>query len=134
MPITDLIAKNADLVRSIASRELGVIANYNLEGVRWLDGFINNQHLVASEDLKERLVQTLGSFLGECIRNTYGGEWVNESGSWEIRFSQGNSAFPFNKVSKQLNNGAEDSVLGMFRAIPALFFTQKFEGLPGGTP
>ena len=134
MTITDLIAKNADLVRSIASRELGVIANYDIEGVRWLDDFINNQHLVASEELKERLVQTLGSFLGECIRNTYGGEWVNESGSLEIRFSQGNSAFPFNKVSKQLTNGAEDSVLSMFTAIPVLFFSQNTINTPNGKP
>jgi hypothetical protein len=132
--ITDLITKNAELVRSTASREFGVAANYDIEGVRWLDGFINGQHLAASDEVKERLVQTLGSFLGECIRKTYGGEWVNDSGSWEIGFSQGNSAYPFTKVSKQLNNGAEDSVLGMFTAIPVLFFAQDAIDTPRRKP
>lgn len=133
-PITDLITKNAELVRSTASQKLGVAANYDIEGVRWLDGFINGQHLGASDEVKERLVQTLGSFLGECIRKTYGGEWVDESGSWEIRFSQGNAAYPFTKVRKQLQNGPEDSVLGMFTAIPALFFAQTTVGTPRKKP
>jgi hypothetical protein len=124
-PIKELIAKNAELVRSMASQKLGVTANYDIEGVRWLDGFINGQHLGASGEVKERLVQTLGSFLGECIRKTYGGEWVDDSGSLEVRFSHGNAAYPFAKVSKQLQNGAEDSVLGMFTAIPVLFFPQQ---------
>jgi len=132
--ITDLIAKNAELVRSTASQKLGVTANYDIEGVRWLDGFINGQHLAASDEVKERLVQTLGSFLGECIRKTYGGEWVDESGSWEIRFSQGNAAYPFTKVGKQLQNGPEDSVLSMFTAIPALFFAQIAVDTPRRKP
>jgi hypothetical protein len=32
--ITNLVAKNAELVYSTASREFGVAANYDIEGVR----------------------------------------------------------------------------------------------------
>ena len=133
-PATELIAKNAELVRSTASQNLGVTPGYDIEGVRWLDDFINGQHLAASDELKERLVQTLGSFLGECIRRTHGGEWVNESGSWEIRFSKGNAAYPFTKVRKQLQKGPEESVLGMFTAIPALFFAKDTASTPRRKP
>lgn len=126
--LTELIAKNAELVRATSSQQLDVTANYDIEGVRWLDGFINRQRVVASVEVKEKLVQTLGSFLGECIRKTYGREWIDDSNPLEIRFSQGNAVYPLTKVRKQLQNGSEDSVLSMFTVIPALFFSNGTVG------
>jgi hypothetical protein len=117
------IQANAELVRTVAKEQLGVDVGYDEAGVRWLDGYIARQHESASNELKNQLVNTLGSFLGECIRQTYGGQWASDpqSGTWCIQFSPGNNAYPFNKVRKQLHEGADDSVLPFFTAIAALF-------------
>ncbi|HEX3069109.1 MAG TPA: hypothetical protein VHX14_11080 [Thermoanaerobaculia bacterium] len=117
------IQANAELVRTVAKEQLGVDVGYDEAGVRWLDGYIARQHESASDELKNQLVNTLGSFLGECIRQTYGGQWATDpqSGAWCIQFSPRNNAYPFNKVRKQLFEGADDSVLPFFTAIAALF-------------
>ena len=114
---------NAELVRTVAKERLGVDVGYDEAGVRWLDGYISRQHESASDELKAKLVNTLGSFLGECVRHTYGGQWTSEaqSGYWLVQLSPGNCLYPFSKVHKQLQNGADDSVLLFFTAIPALF-------------
>ena len=128
----DKLLANAELVRTVAKEQLGVDVACDEAGVRWLDGYINRQHESASDELKDQLVNTLGSFLGECIRHTYGGQWASDpqSGSWCIQFSAGNAAYPFSKVRKQLQNGADDSVLPFFTAMPALFPTAKSASKP----
>ncbi|AJG22990.1 hypothetical protein RR42_s1402 [Cupriavidus basilensis] len=102
---------------------MGVDVGYDKGGVEWLDGFVNGQHEKASDELKEQLVQTLGSFFGECLRHAYGGEWKQEEdgASWYISFPKGGATFPFNKVRKNLMNGPGDSVLGLFTVIPGIF-------------
>lgn len=113
---------NADAVRTMARDKLGVSLHFDEGGVRWLDGFIERQRAGADEQSLNKLVSTLDSFFGECIRKTYGGRWEfdAEHSTWRITFSEGNAVFPFNKVHKQLLNGADDSVLGMFATIPSI--------------
>jgi len=65
---------NAELVRRAARDQLGVEVNYDEAGVRWLDNYINGQRSAATEVVKAKLPSTLGSFFGECIRHTFGGE------------------------------------------------------------
>jgi hypothetical protein len=101
---------------------------YNAESVAWLDGFIERQRLrpeFGSEEAAERMTQTLGSFVGECVISCYGGAWREMEGSWAVDFGGGNAAFPFNKVRKHFANGGGDSVLGWFNSIPALFVRQQ---------
>ena len=73
MDMESNIRSNAELVRSVARETLGVSVDYDEAGVRWLDQYIDGQRQSASQELKERLQGTLGSYLGECIRLTYGG-------------------------------------------------------------
>jgi hypothetical protein len=75
----------------------------------------------ADEKLAERISQTLGSFLGECVIRCHGGEWREIDGSWAVDFGGGNAAFTFNKIRKQLGNGAEDGVNSWFNSIPLIF-------------
>jgi hypothetical protein len=126
--MNDAILANADLVLATLRQcydepSLG----YDAEGVRFLDRFINGRYEDPDDDQEPMLVQTLGSFLGECIRRSHGGEWVEADGSWAIRFSEGNLAFPFHKVRKQLQHGPEDSVLSFFNHIPVVFVARKTE-------
>jgi len=116
---TNIIA-NAELVRKTAGDQLGVAVGFDEAGVRWLDGFINGQRLAATEEVKAKLPNTLGSFLGECVRHTYGGEWQQHENGWVVKVNDRLSVFPINKVQKQLANEDGDSVLGLFTAIPSL--------------
>ena len=121
------IVVNAELVRNVARDQLGVEVGFDEAGVRWLDGFINRQRLGATEAVKVKLPNTLGSFLGECVRHTYGGEWQQHEAGWAVKINEKLSVFPFNKVQKQLANEDGDSVLGLFTAIPPLL-----AGIPQG--
>jgi len=61
--------------------------------------------------------------LGETIIATYGGAWVyfEQVNQWGIRLEDGNGAFPINKVYKQLEDGAFDSILSFFTMLPKIF-------------
>ncbi len=119
--MVERIRANAELVVSLATQQLGETVGYDEAGVRWLDGYIQRQHEQGSPANRAGLVSTLGSFLGECIVRSFGGEWAEVDGAWCVRFDDRNATYPFAKVGKQLEHGAEDSVLSFFAAIPVLF-------------
>lgn len=106
-------------LRSVSRIDFG----YNRESVKWLEGYIERikKPGVFDEAAKGRLISMFGSFLGECIIHCYGGAWQQRDGSWCVAFDEKNVAFPFGKVSKQFDNGLEDSVFGFFDVIPIVF-------------
>jgi hypothetical protein len=112
------ILANAELVREVARKQLGTAIQYDEAGVRWLDGYIDVLRESASEETKAKLPSTLGSFLGECIRQAHDGRWVQDpEHGWMVKINERVSVYPFNKVEKQLANEDGDSVLGLFTAI-----------------
>jgi hypothetical protein len=118
---------NAELVVEHLREASGIEGfGYNAESVAWLDGFIERQRARPEFDeaAADRLSNTLGSYLGECVVRCYGGEWERQEGSWAVDFGGGNSAFPFNKVRKHLVNGSGDSVRSWFETIPVIFAQQ----------
>jgi hypothetical protein len=115
------ILANAELVRKIAHEQLGVPVQYDEAGVRWLDGYIDALRESASEEVKEKLPDTLGSFFGECIRQTHDGRWIEDpEHGWRVKINDSISVGPFGKVRKHLENGDEDSVLSLFTTISPL--------------
>jgi hypothetical protein len=125
----DKIKANADLVIEQLGPLSGLKFGYNTESVEWVDGFIENQRIRSDIDKNavNGLVNTLGSFLGECIIRCYGGYWQNIKGEWCIGFDNKNAVYPFNKVRKQFKNGQGDSIKKFFELIPVLFkdYVQK---------
>ena len=117
----DNIRHNAELVQSLARDQLNVDVNFDRAGVEWLDRYATRQHEHGDPDNVEGLVSTLGSFFGECIVHTYGGEWSQDENGWCVQFDENDAAFPFAKIEKHLRNGPEDSVLSMFDTIPLVF-------------
>jgi hypothetical protein len=114
----EAIKANAALVlKTFEEQNLG----YNEESVAWLDGYIERNRHDWDEASAEKLSGILGSFLGECIRLNYGGEWRMTEYGPGISFSGGNAAFPFNKIRKQIQNGSEDSIASFYNSISALF-------------
>jgi hypothetical protein len=117
----EAIRYNVDLIAGIAREHLGTEPDFGEATVRWLDGFIERQHERGDKEKHAGLVQTLGSFFGECIVRTYGGTWAHVDDRWAVRFDERNCVFPFTKVQKHLANGSEDSVLSLFTVIPRSF-------------
>ena len=118
----ETIRANAQLVIDRISERHTPIG-YNRESVEWLDGFIERARSTAnaSSDGIEKLVEVLGSYLGECVIHTYGGTWKEREDEWGVFFDDSNAVFPFNKVRKQFKNGGEDSILSFFEIIPEVF-------------
>ena len=119
----DKIKENAGLVieqmRPIGGYEFG----YDLKSVEWLDDYIQLERVRSdfTPGRLQELIEKFGSYLGECIIWCYGGHWENESGRWRVSFDDGNAVYPFSKVQKQFENGAEDSIKSFFDTIPAIF-------------
>lgn len=121
------IHANALLVIKHLSEAAGFELGFNEESVAWVDGFIERQRIREGVGLEtvESLVSRLGSFLGECMRHQFGGEWKQADGGMAIRFSAGNEAYPFNKVSKHFAYGSGDSILSFYKSAGVLFSSGK---------
>lgn len=101
------------------AQDSGVELSFDRASVAWTDEFIERLRYGIDETLIDGLSVSIGAFLGECIRASYGGEWrQSEDGSWGVYFDDMNAAYPFAKVQKQLKNGKEDSILSFYEVIP----------------
>jgi len=90
--------------------------------VEWLDGYINRIRTGNwREEQIDQLVSNFGSYLGQAILALHGGAWARDEHGWHIRFDEGNRAYPFAKVAKQWQNGAEDSIFSFYSAIGVVF-------------
>ena len=100
---------------------------YNAESVKFLEGFIERNKATFEKEDAKGLINSLGAFLGQCIIENYGGQWQldNETGSVAIVFDNKNKAFPFAKLSKQFENGLEDSIYSFYTVIPTVFKFDK---------
>ena len=116
----EMIRANADLVLSVARKDYDPHIGFDAAGVRWLDGYIQNLADRGEVDASETLCDNLGSFLGTCIIETYGGAWQDTEHGWAVVLDGDLAVFPFNKVLKHLTEGAGDSVLSLFNGIPPL--------------
>jgi hypothetical protein len=117
--------ENLEAIKANAALVLKTFEQQNLAydeaSVKWLDGYIERNRLDWDETGAEKLVSILGSFLGECIRLNFGGEWQMTENGLAVAFFDGNAAFPFNKIRKQIHNGSEDSIASFYSSIPILF-------------
>ena len=127
MPRTpeEKIRANAQLVVDRLSSVSGLDTRfgYNRDSVKWVYGFIERRRTAADVHSEEtaKLIQVLGSYLGECVIHTYGGIWKEQDDQWVVSFDDSNHVFPFNKVWKQFHYGHGDSILSFFEMIPVVF-------------
>ena len=117
----ELIKSNAQTAVNLFVRFEKVTLSYDEASVERVDNFIGRSRDVYDSSTVDRMVSVFGSFLGECVREKYGGQWDKIDGEWGVRFAEGNAAIPFHKVRKQFENGSEDSILSFYQIIPIVF-------------
>ena len=122
LTIEEKIQANAELVIRQIRKEFGVTLNYDEAAIKWLEDYVEQLRTTVNQETIYRLTNIFGSFVGECIRYEFGGQWKQYDGRWGVEFSPQFAAFPFAKLAKQFENGraAGDSILGFYRSIPAL--------------
>lgn len=111
--IPSLARRHADLV----SEHLDTTLTYDAEGMASLDALITSEFDGKPPAYFEPVVMSFGSFAGECIRQTYGGEWVHdEEHGYHLRnVGPGRAAvFPFAKVQERFIAGEEASVADLY--------------------
>ena len=112
----------ANTLIATVSETLGVQLTFDSDSVKWLEGYIERVRPSMDESQIHGLSNMIGAFLGECIISNYGGSWrQSEDGNWGVFFDDRNVVFPFAKAYKQLANGKEDSIFGMYNIIPVVF-------------
>jgi hypothetical protein len=120
------IRANAEMVVQTLRPLSGIDFGYTKESVKWLEGYIErlrNSGEFENVETRTKLISVFGSFLGECIVRCHGGAWKldEEAGVWCVAFAKDQTAFPFAKVAKQIDNGLEDGIASFFDVIPILF-------------
>jgi len=125
MILIDAIEENSRIAIELFANFQDDTLTYDEESVAKLDYFIEQKREVFNRDTIDRMVQVFGSFLGQCIRRNYGGEWDEIGEGIGVRFDEKNGVFPFGKVRKQFENGPEDSILSLYQMIPMVFKNLK---------
>jgi hypothetical protein len=119
---TTAIKANAELVQRVCQPLVDFPFSYDEPSVTWLEGYI--ERLRASGGLKDNFdtyVSVFGSYLGEAIIASFGGEWSDTGeDSLHIALPGNNKALPFNKVRKQMEDGVDsgESIASFYRMIP----------------
>lgn len=111
----------AETLRKVVREQFQFPLDYDLDGVRWLDAYVEGLHQ-RKVAVADNQVEAVGAFLGECFVRNMGGAWDRHEGMEVVRFEDGQGVFPFNKVRKHWANGKAggDSVLGLYRTFAAL--------------
>ncbi len=111
---------DAKLVIDIMNEKEAVQLDFSADSISWLDTYINQHRNDISEQDKHILREKFGAFVGETIRQNYGGRWDKAEGEeWMIVFDNQNQTSPFEMVGEQLNN--EASLTSLYERIPELF-------------
>ncbi|MBC6607030.1 hypothetical protein H8B13_09385 [Hymenobacter sp. BT188] len=103
-----------------AVREQLQVNGFDAAGVQRLSEFIEGQRAQLPEASREGVINALGCFLGECIAQTYQGEWATgPDGTTGIGLRDKLFLNPFYRVGQQLKHSLADSVMTFFEQIPA---------------
>ena len=109
-----------DLAETVKSQ---LNLNYDLHSVKFIEEFIERQRNNFDSEQRKGLINSIGSFVGQCIIINYGGHWQvdQDTQTISIALDDKNKIFPFAKTAKQFENGLEDSVYSFYTIIPTVF-------------
>lgn len=97
--------------------------DYDAKSIRFIEEFIERQRNNFDTEQRKGLVNSIGSFVGQCIIKNYGGQWQVDQDTQTVcvAFDDKNKIFPFAKTTKQFENGLEDSLYSFYTIIPTVF-------------
>ena len=85
-------------------------------GLQEVENFLEKK----PENEQREYVLKVGAYLGECIIESYGGEWIeHEPGVWGIKLSEA-VVFPIGKVEKFVADPTADSFSSFYAIIPTV--------------
>ena len=97
--------------------------DYDTKSVKFIEEFIERQRNSFDSEQRKGLVNSIGSFVGQCVIKNYGGHWQVDKDTQAVcvALDDKNKIFPFAKTAKQFENGLEDSVYSFYTIIPTVF-------------
>ena len=97
--------------------------DYDTKSVKFVEEFIERQRNNFDSEQRKGLVNSIGSFVGQCVIKNYGGHWQVDQDTQAVcvALDDKNKIFPFAKTAKQFENGLEDSVYSFYTIIPTVF-------------
>jgi hypothetical protein len=76
--------------------------------------------------MQEQYILSAGAYLGECLIQTYGGEWIeHEPGVWGVKFKDDLVTFPIGKVQKFVEDPTGDSFASLYASVPMIIELNK---------
>lgn len=90
-------------------QSFGVDLDFDEKSILELDNLIQKAWPDQPPIQIDNVILLFGSFLGEAIIKTLGGEWINTEQGWGIKIGDA-TLMVFTKVKKRLLNGMEDSI------------------------
>lgn len=100
--LPEIVKQNAETTIKMFAESHNINLVYDEKSVEFLDGFINESGSKYNEEKRNRLVEYLGSFLGECIRRNYMGSWEIINNEAAVRFDEKNAVFHLIKSENNL--------------------------------
>lgn len=94
----------------------------NRASVAWVEGYIERERERRGPDAEaDGTVNTLGAFLGECIRAAVAADWLWDEfqQDWGLALVAGGRVFPIWKVHKQYRSGLAggESILSFYDVV-----------------
>ena len=121
----------AELFVKLAA-DAGRTLEFDESGVAWAAQYVETIRPVERPDQRNVQAALVGSFLGEAIVAVYGGAWdLERTGEWSVAFPSGKHVHPFRQTLLHLDNGAADSILGLWVAVPGIVGLAGAEGETG---
>jgi hypothetical protein len=109
----------ATVVKTFSAPGQGATFGLTAHSIAALDEYLERTVNSSTTDAaKEKFMNLIGSFLGECIVAKYGAKWViTKDGRAHLELSAAKTLHfldPFGKVAKRIENGSEDNLAFYF--------------------
>ena len=124
----ETIRANAELVIRELAHASGRTLGFDAASVAYVEEFLERQRVEVPETARG-LVGVIGCYLGEAIIEAVpGADWSeDENGALIVLFANGDVAYPFHKVEKQIAEGldAGESILSFYNVSKNYVATGK---------
>lgn len=124
--MADEVSRQEDVAVALGAfrrlSERGEAFGFDRDSLAWVEDYIESNRGTFSEREVEAFIGLVGLYLGECVRQKYGGHWDQKDGKWGIFFDNNAVAFPFAKAHKFVKEGLAggQSITSFFEVLPVV--------------